>query len=888
MFKFIFYFVFLVSSLFAQEKVVLQLKWLHQFQFAGYYAALEKGFYKEVGLDVTIKERIPAINNVEQVLSGEAQYGVSDSILLLYRAKKRPVVIVSPVFQHSPSVVLTLKNSGLDSPYKLNDKKLVFYEKDTDGFGILAMLNTINVTPNIVRVKNKTNYADLMDGKVDAYSAYITNEPFYFKEKGIELNILNPTNYGADLYGDMIFTSEDEAKANPKRVEKFRKASLKGWEYALSHKEEIIQLIKNKYAKNKSIEHLRYEADGIEQMIEAKTIPLGTLDKGRLTYTINTYSKFGLIDKNIPLDNYIFEFFQNKKMEENFTKEEIEYLAKKQELKVCVNPLSMPFEKIEDEKHIGMTFDYMRLIEKAIEIPINLVPTQSWTESLKYAQERKCDMLSLAMQTSKRKSYLNFTKPYLIEPLVLVTSIEEIFIDNIANLKNESVAIVKGYAIRDIIDARYKNLRVVEVENIDEGLELVKEGRVFGMIDSLSALAYQIQKKHIGQLKISTKLKETLDLGMGVRSDEPLLVSILDKVTEKITEEEKQKILNKWVSISYEKGVDYTLVFKWVLGITFSFILIVFFIARASIKLYKEVEARKIVEQELTRYIDLVDKYVIISTTDLDGVITDASEAFCEVSGFAKEEVIGKTHSIIRFPDTPNEFYANMWNELIKKDYWEGEIQNVRKDGEIFWMYAHISSIYNMYGNKIGYTGIRKNITDKKLLEVLSITDELTKVYNRRYFNEMSPKIINSAKRNDDYIAFAILDVDYFKLYNDTYGHTQGDKILQAIAGVLSKALNRADDFCFRLGGEEFGFIFKSDEYEKALEFTESLRQDIENLQIKHEKNTTSPYVSASFGLVIKRASMIKDVESIYKEADELLYKAKEDGRNQVKMNTPS
>ncbi len=140
MLKFIFSFFLLLSISNANEKVILQLKWLHQFQFAGYYTALEKGFYNDVGLDVEIRQRDLGKNNIDQVLNNEAQYGISDSILLLYRAQNKPVVIISPIFQHSPSVILTLKSGGLDSPYKLNGKKLVFYEKDTDGFGILSML----------------------------------------------------------------------------------------------------------------------------------------------------------------------------------------------------------------------------------------------------------------------------------------------------------------------------------------------------------------------------------------------------------------------------------------------------------------------------------------------------------------------------------------------------------------------------------------------------------------------------------------------------------------------------------------------------------------------------------------------------------------------------
>ena len=171
------------ASLLANEKVVLQLKWLHQFQFAGYYAAKEKGFYDELGLDVEIRERDRSKNNIEQVINGEAEYGIADSVLLLYRSKKEPLVIVTPIFQHSPGVILTLKSSGIDSPYKLDNKKLLFYKKDADGFGILAMFEHLNIKPFFDRTKDKKGFTSLIKNEVDAYAGYLSNEPFYFKEK---------------------------------------------------------------------------------------------------------------------------------------------------------------------------------------------------------------------------------------------------------------------------------------------------------------------------------------------------------------------------------------------------------------------------------------------------------------------------------------------------------------------------------------------------------------------------------------------------------------------------------------------------------------------------------------------------------------------------------
>ena len=296
---------FLSIHSYANEKVTLQLKWFHQFQFAGYYAAKEKGFYADLGLDVEIKQRDLKYNNIEQVIIGEAEYGVADSVLMLYKAKNLPVIVVAPIFQHSPGVLLSLKSSELKSPYELDGKDVLFYPNDTDGFALLAMLNKLNKKPNLIRKREKNDYTKLISGEVDAIPAYLSNEPFYFKQKGIDINVINPSSYGFDLYGDMLFTNVNEGLNHPERVQKFKEASLKGWEYALNNKEEIIKLIHEKYNKEKSIEHLRYEAEAISKLISKELTPLGTIDNGRIQYIFNLYKEYGLIKNSFDKDDFI-------------------------------------------------------------------------------------------------------------------------------------------------------------------------------------------------------------------------------------------------------------------------------------------------------------------------------------------------------------------------------------------------------------------------------------------------------------------------------------------------------------------------------------------------------------------------------------------------------
>ena len=300
---------------------------------------------------------------------------------------------------------------------------------------------------------------------------------------------------------------------------------------------------------------------------------------------------------------------------------------------------------------------------------------------------------------------------------------------------------------------------------------------------------------------------------------------------------------------------------------------------------FKQLELEEL-NEKTKRYIELVDKNVITSSTNLEGIITYASEAFCKICGYLKEELIGKHHRIIRHKDMPGAIYEEMWNTITQDKTWRGEIKNSTKDGGFYWVEASISPIYDKSGAKIGYTAIRQDITNQKLIEKISITDGLTDIYNRRHFNEVFPTIINNTKRNDELICFLMMDIDHFKQYNDNYGHQAGDEVLVKFASSLKETLQRAEDLAFRLGGEEFGIVYKAETREKALEFANKVKNSIENLKMIHEHSSASKYVTASMGLVCKKASNIEDMDALFKQADDLLYESKEKGRNRVSMNS--
>lgn len=287
--------------------------------------------------------------------------------------------------------------------------------------------------------------------------------------------------------------------------------------------------------------------------------------------------------------------------------------------------------------------------------------------------------------------------------------------------------------------------------------------------------------------------------------------------------------------------------------------------------------------KELNRYIDIIDSNVLTSSTDIDGIITYVSKAFCDISGYSKNELIGKKHNIFRDLSMSKDTYKDMWETIKSGIPWCGEIRNINKNGDIYWVDVKIEPVYDDEVI-IGYTAIKFDITDKKIIEELSITDGLTKLYNRRHFNKILEDEIRRAKRNDTYLSFIMMDVDHFKLYNDTYGHHEGDQVLIKVSLALKNLINRSSDFAFRIGGEEFGVIFSGLDEKKSLEYANTIKETIESLKIEHCKNSASPYITVSCGLVTQKGKETLNDEDMYKLADKSLYLAKQNGRNQVQV----
>lgn len=280
-----------------------------------------------------------------------------------------------------------------------------------------------------------------------------------------------------------------------------------------------------------------------------------------------------------------FQYLQNTTPATlTLTTNERQHLDNLGKVRMCIDPDWMPLESNQDGEHIGMSRDYMNLIQEKIGIPIQMVPTKTWLESIEKAKSRECDIYSLAMPTPERKLYMNFTEPYLKVPLVLATRPDELFFSDISLINDKAIGIVKGYAYGEILKVKYPDMDFVEVTNVNEGLLKVHQKELFGFIGTLATIGYTIQKEYTGQLKITGKFDEFWELGVGVRNDDPILLLAFEKAIASIDPQEHQQILNKWISVQYQKETDYTMLLQ-VLGVV-ALVLVYFLIRQRELKRY--------------------------------------------------------------------------------------------------------------------------------------------------------------------------------------------------------------------------------------------------------------------------------------------------------------
>ncbi|MUM78657.1 PAS domain S-box protein [Pseudodesulfovibrio sp. F-1] len=291
----------------APRPVTLQLNWSHQFQFAGYYAALEQGFYRDEGLAVRFAEHRPGITVEAEVASGRADFGVSSAQALIHYQQGAPIVVLAAVFQHAANVLLLRADPDLPQdtpdPTDLVGRRVMLPTAPPPSLSVMLARHGVRATDILVQ-QLTGNLDDLIHGETDAMSACLTSQPHALAQADVPLLTMRPADHGVDFYGDCLIASRRLARTDPQLVDSFLRASLRGWAYAMDHPEEIITLVRERYAPGMSREALRHEARIIEDLILPRLVDIGSMSRSRWERMAEECRTAGLLDRVCPLDDF--------------------------------------------------------------------------------------------------------------------------------------------------------------------------------------------------------------------------------------------------------------------------------------------------------------------------------------------------------------------------------------------------------------------------------------------------------------------------------------------------------------------------------------------------------------------------------------------------------
>ncbi|WP_323593142.1 sensor domain-containing diguanylate cyclase [Aliarcobacter butzleri] len=279
--------------------------------------------------------------------------------------------------------------------------------------------------------------------------------------------------------------------------------------------------------------------------------------------------------------------------------------------------------------------------------------------------------------------------------------------------------------------------------------------------------------------------------------------------------------------------------------------------------------------EKLDEFTSILNKYVITVKTKPDSTIIEVSDAFEKASGYSKDELIGKSISMIKHPEQDRKIIKDLWKNILNKRVWVGNIKNKKKSGEEYWFeQTIIPKLDEDKKNIDSFLSISVDITAKMELEKMASIDKLTDIYNRRMIDQFLQVEIEIASRHNEELSLMIIDIDHFKHVNDNYGHLVGDMVLSQLSKIISDNLRNSDIFG-RYGGEEFLIICPKTNKDGAFILAEKLRIIVNDFTFDEVGHKT-----VSIGIAEFQTN--DTIETLFKKADEALYEAKNSGRNRV------
>ena len=702
------FFIILTLSInaYAMEKVTLQLNWKYQFEFAGYIAAKEKGFYKDAGLDVKIIQYNGG-SVLKKVLSQKVDFGIADSDIFASMILNKPVILLANFFKRSP-LVLAVKPSII-TPGGLKNKKIMADENEFELTSLGLMLHKFHIKlKDIFLTKETYSIKPFIQNKVDAMAIYITNQPYKLNKLHIKYNIIDPSNYGIFTYSGNLFTSQKELKEKPQIVKRFVEASIRGWKYALAHKAEIAGIIYDKYSKSKSIGALMFEANAIEHIIMPDVFAIGSINKSVVSEIIDEFEDIMHIKKQpLNLNRFIYK---NKNNSSLLTNKEIAFIKKHKVIKICTNPDWVPIEYLSNGKAKGISIGVLNKIHNMTGLIFKRIPTNSWSQSQIFLREKKCDLLPSAVKTYKRERFALFTKPYMHYELFMFAKNDKSFVNGIESLIDKPMARNRGSGLINKLKKLYPSINIVKTSSYKQSFEYVEKGKVYYTVATLPVADYIIKKYGFKDIVIIGDTGMGYNLSMAVRKDMPMLVDVLNKGLSRITSKNLDMLYMEQINL--QKMRRYNMLIIKILIIStaiFMALFLIIYIINKTNKRLKETKER--LEESLKNFEILTNSTIQTIIIYKDDICIDANDVACRMLGYKTNELIGK-HISKLFSDSSKKMVMKKVKEEHTAPY---EVEFIKKDGTSVYALAKGDTIM-LNGEKVR-VGSAVDITELKKLQ---------------------------------------------------------------------------------------------------------------------------------------------------------------------------
>lgn len=834
----------------ATDKVVLQLKWEHEFQFAGYYAALWQGYYEREGIEVEIRSAATPdgkfLSPLDELVSGRADFAVGGTDVFISQGHGHDLKVLAPIFQRSPGALFTLENQPIDTVEQASRLRIAAIQSDDTRVEARAMFYMNGVdSERISFVNAPVSIESLLEDKADAIVTYGISAQIRARELGLQLNSLSPSHHGIQFYGDILYTTGTLARERPDLAERFLRASLNGWRYALEHRTNIANRVSTtlpRYVYKYDDFHTYNQqfAQLIDEYIFYPVVELGQIDSKRWQRTYDILDQLGEIES--PYDPMTLLF-----KKPGVSQVSLSALGWGVVTLLLLMVTLILWRSGRSRVWQVAVIVFMLVLEQGLEawhrqdsriqLSIKVLERLSSVRShLEQVLARNLAELSgvaafiAANPDISEAEFHNYAAAILrVDPqLINLAAAPDLVVRYVHPRQGNEAAIGLNY--RENPEQLPAVLRAMETnEPIIAGpVNLVQGGQAFigrapvrvikpnGDVTDWGVVSAPIDVAAVYReaglldpeldLKIAIRIKDGLVSEGGLFYGREEIFSHPDAVSQSVNFGG-----GSWQIAAIPSGNGYTNNPRLYL-IRVSSVLVGFLILLLLMTYRRNRDSQKHYQGVLRRHAEFLREVETVAKVggwrmDASGMISELSE---QARAFLKLE--GNEATI------PVDIFANQFvsNETLSVSQLLHEALDNNRNVDLEVKSRDHSSWYRIIADPLGegstreMVGAIQDITEKKIadakIERQANYDSLTNLPNRELFRDRLETAMARTRRTGNAIALLFVDLDNFKSINDNYGHREGDLVLQEAAQRITRCL-RESDTVGRHSGDEFTVI---------------------------------------------------------------------------------